>query len=108
MSKPYIVALTFNQPDRSALVATAVLAPTPEFAASMVVEEVVREGVEGQISGVSVMPLTRQFLENALRALDDKLPKSGKADIVSLVPETGQRTIHNPITQYRSEQDESA
>ena len=80
---PYLVAAFFGDPEQGQLVINAIIAPNSELAAAVTVREAARQ-TDADLLAVAVSPLTREFLTNALRALDGKTPESGKAEVVQL------------------------
>ncbi len=85
--KPFIVAVVFGSGPESELFVNAVIAPNREAAAAIWSLEVREQtGIAKPLAGVAVMELERSFLETALRATQGKLPETGTAQVVSLVP----------------------
>ena len=80
---PYIVAAFFGDPEQGQLVTNAIIAPNSELAAAVTVREAARQ-TDADLLAVSVNPLTREFLTSALRALDGRMPESGKAEVKPL------------------------
>ena len=83
--RPYIVAATFGVGPSARLFANALLAPSEPAATAVFVATAIREmKLEEPLSGVSVVELGKQFLEDALRTLRSETADGGQ--IVSLVP----------------------
>ena len=87
MTKPYIVAAFFGDPEQGQLVTNAIIAPNSELAAAVTVREAARQ-TDADLLSVAVSPLAREFLTAAIRALDGKTPESGKAEVVPFVVTT--------------------
>lgn len=83
--RPYIVAAVFGIGPDAKLFTNALLAPSPPAAAAAFVSRAVQEmNLTEPLSGVAVVEIGKQFLEDALRTLRNETTDGGQ--IVSLVP----------------------
>lgn len=86
--KPYIVSVLFGDSAPEQLMSVeAIIAPSREAAVALFVARVVRAtNTDKDPCGVAVAELEAGFLEAALRAARGKMPESGTADVLALVP----------------------
>ena len=86
--RPYIVAAVFGVGSEAKLFTNALLAPSPPAAAAAFVARAVQEmNLAEPLSGVAVVEIGKQFLEDALRAVRNETAEGGQ--IVTLVPPPG-------------------
>lgn len=85
--RPYIVAAVFGVGSEAKLFTNALLAPSPPAAAAAFVARAVQEmNLAEPLSGVAVVEIGKQFLEDALRAVRNE---TEGGQIVTLVPPPG-------------------
>ena len=85
--RPYIVAAVFGVGSEAKLFTNALLAPSPPAASAAFVARAVQEmNLTEPLSGVAVIEIGKQFLEDALRAVRNE---TEGGQIVTLVPPPG-------------------
>src|SRR5712691_7739933 len=82
---PYIVTLVFRD---GPITTRTIFAPGPSEARALVAIQIVREiNPPEALAGLVVFELQADWLRAALRAAEGKMPASGEAQILSLVPQ---------------------
>ena len=85
--RPYIVAAVFGVGSEAKLFTNALLAPSPPAVSAAFVAAIVQEmKLTELLSGVAVVEIGKQFLEDALRAVRNE---TEGGQIVTLVPPPG-------------------